>query len=138
VIEEYRKQYLDISNDLLPHVIFSACDSAKRKVMRYVLELEPMCAGSLNYSCWYKDVAAMEQLSVLLGEGRASILSGDLVAPAMLQTLRRTIDYLVSVFNMSNAIEYIDDTEKLEAFFVGLNAADGAKVVTSSQWDGLS
>jgi hypothetical protein len=85
-----------------------------------------------------KDEVAIERISSLLSAGKVSILCGDMITPEMLAAINRTLDCPVSAFNMSNAIDYITDANALLRLFSGMRAANGAKVVTSSQRDELA
>jgi hypothetical protein len=115
-----------------------AVQGAKEKVTPVLLDLEKICKGALNYSCWFEDEAAIQRISSLLSQGRVSILCGDMITPEMLAEINRCLDFPVSIFNMSNAIDYITDARALVRLFSGMRAAAGAKVVTSSQRDELS
>jgi hypothetical protein len=132
----FSNYYLSLKDNLLNEIDFDN-DREGRKVVALLLELEKNCSGKLNYSQWFRNEPAIEHISSLLAAGKVSILCGDMITPEMLAAINQALDCPVSVFNMSNAIDYITDGNALLRLFSGMRAAIGAKVVTSSQRDEL-
>ncbi len=85
------------------------------------------------FSSWYKTLSNFEQLTALVKQGKSFLLCGDLSNVETLAALREVLDYPITVFNISNALDYIRNLDPLINMFVSFPHTDSAKVVSSSQ-----
>lgn len=117
---------------------YSYVPSSKGELLSSALRrMEANCYGKLNFSNWYKNEIFVAGLGNLMSLGRFNIICGDLQNFASQRVLNDTLKYPVSLFNFSNALDYISRPDLIVNLFKRLRHSMNAKVITSSQVAGL-
>jgi len=87
------------------------------------------------FSNWFDVEANFWRLAELVKQGNFFLLCGDLSRVETLAALRDALGYPITIFNISNALDYIpaEQIDPLIDMFVRFPHTGGAKVVSSSQ-----
>jgi hypothetical protein len=130
VIHLYEGMFTDVADELVRYEILPL---KKGDLLKHSLaRLRKYCKSKI-FSTWYCDNSFLTTLSGIIAQGNFSILCGDLQNSAMHTAIAKALKYPVSLFNFSNAMDYVKQPELVARFFELLPHTTHAKVITSSQ-----
>ena len=84
-------------------------------------------------SWWYKHDYNISWFYGLIAQGQVKLLCGDLSDATNLNAIKLSLNYPITIFNISNALDYISNLDPIIAMFESCSHTASAKVISSSQ-----
>ena len=131
ILDIIKNQHLSVAEDIANYEF----EKPAPALCKELIELDESMKKSVTtyFSNWFNSKFNFQRLAALVRQGNFVLLCGDLANVETQAALLETLEHPITIFNISNALDYIKNLDPLINMFADFPHTYSAKVVSSSQ-----